>query len=40
MLKRIPASTLDKYYPRGGGVKDIKEIKVKEENKGAPPVKF
>uniref|UniRef100_A0A8R1Y9E3 Vacuolar proton pump subunit B n=1 Tax=Onchocerca volvulus TaxID=6282 RepID=A0A8R1Y9E3_ONCVO len=40
MLKRIPASTLDKYYPRGGGVKDTKEMKMKKENKAAPPVKF
>ncbi|VBB27403.1 unnamed protein product [Acanthocheilonema viteae] len=39
MLKRIPASILDKYYPRGGGAKDIKEIKGKEENKGALPTR-
>lgn len=32
MLKRIPASTLDKYYPRGGGgSKDLKGSKAKEE---------
>uniref|UniRef100_A0A158Q7T6 Vacuolar proton pump subunit B n=1 Tax=Elaeophora elaphi TaxID=1147741 RepID=A0A158Q7T6_9BILA len=39
MLKRIPTSTLDKYYPRGGGgAKDIKDMKGK-ENKGAPPTR-